>query len=38
MLATTRQVFTSYDMAGDVIEFDSSAYPIELIGGPQQTF
>lgn len=38
MLASTRQVFTSYDAGGAVIDFDSSAYPMDLIGGPQQTF
>ena len=38
MLATARQVFTSFNALGGVVEFDSSAYPIPLIGGPQQTF
>jgi len=38
MLATSRQVFTTYDAGGAVTGFDSSAYPIELIGGPQQMF
>lgn len=38
MLATTRQVFTSYDAAGAVVDFDSGAYPMDLIGGPLQTF
>lgn len=38
MLATTRQVFTSFDAAGVLLEFDSAAYPVQLLGGPEQTF
>jgi hypothetical protein len=38
MLATTRQVFTSFDGAGVLLEFDSAAYPVPLLGGPEQNF
>lgn len=36
--ATTRQVFATFDAMGKVVEFDSSAYPMDLAGGPDQTF
>lgn len=38
LLATTRRFFTRYNAAGKVIDTDSSAYPMDLIDGPQQTF
>ncbi len=39
MQATTRQVFTNYDGAtGAVVDYDATAYPMDLIGGPLQTF
>jgi hypothetical protein len=36
--ATTRQVFTIYNPGGVVKTYDSSAYPVDLIGGPLQVF
>jgi hypothetical protein len=38
MLATHRQVFSSYDNLGGIVEFDSAAYPVPLLGGPEQNF
>lgn len=38
MLATTRQVFSTYGAGGVLIEFDSAAYPVPLLGGPEQNF
>jgi hypothetical protein len=38
MQATTRQVFATFNAGGAVVEFDSSAYPMDLIGGPLQSF
>jgi hypothetical protein len=38
ILASTRQVFTNYNTSGVVTNYDSSAYPVDLIGGPQQLF
>ncbi len=38
MLATTRQVFSTFTGAGVLVEFDSAAYPVPLLGGPEQTF
>ena len=38
MLATARQVFSTYTPAGVLVEFDSAAYPVPLLGGPEQSF
>lgn len=38
MLATTRQVFSSFGPGGVLIEFDSTAYAVPLLGGPEQNF
>jgi hypothetical protein len=38
MQATTRQVFTNYDATGAVTDYDATAYPMDLIGGPLQVF
>jgi len=38
MLATHRQVFTTYDNMLNVVSVDSAAYPVPLIGGPEQNF
>jgi hypothetical protein len=38
MLATVRQVFSTYTAAGDVLALDSAAYAVPLIGGPEQSF
>jgi hypothetical protein len=38
MQATTRQVFTNYNAAGVVVNYDATAYPLDLIGGPLQLF
>ena len=38
MLATVRQVFSSYTPMGALVEFDSAAYPVPLLGGPEQVF
>ncbi len=38
MLATARQVFSSYGAGGVLLEFDSAAYPVPLLGGPEQNF
>ncbi|MBC7938185.1 MAG: hypothetical protein H7Z19_00230 [Chitinophagaceae bacterium] len=38
MLATVRQVFSTYTPAGGLIEYDSAAYPVPLLGGPEQLF
>jgi hypothetical protein len=38
LLATVRQVFSSYKANGTLKEFDSSAYTVPLAGGPQLQF
>jgi hypothetical protein len=38
MLATTRQVFSTFTAGGVLVEFDSAAYPVPLLGGPEQSF
>ncbi len=38
MLATHRQVFTTFDAMGIIKSFDSAAYPLPLLGGPEQNF
>ena len=38
MLATTRQVFTTYTAMGTLNSIDSAAYSVPLLGGPEQTF
>ena len=38
MQATTRQIFTNYNAAGVVTDYDGTAYPVDLIGGPLQVF
>ena len=38
MLATARQVFSTYTPGGALVEFDSAAYPVPLLGGPEQNF
>lgn len=38
VLATARQVFSAYDAAGALVENDSAAYALPIVGGPQVTF
>ncbi len=38
LLATVRQVFSTYNAMGDVLALDSAAYAVPLIGGPEQNF
>ena len=38
MLATVRQVFSTYGPGPTLIETDSTAYSVPLIGGPEQVF
>jgi len=38
MLATTRQVFSTYGPGFVLQEFDEAAYAVPLVGGPEQNF